>query len=395
MEAFTPNASLSKRPINYPMPQQQRKTRLCYIISDIGKALAFEWIAESLDKQKYELSFILLNPGPSVLEDFLRDQGIPVHRVVCRGKKDWPKAILSVNKLLRAIRPDIVHCHLLQANIIGLSAARMRRVRRRIYTRHHSSLHHVFHPKGVFWDKLANKLATGIVAISGVVREILLQWEGADPSKVQLIPHGFRLDSFYEVSDERIQAFRARIGLRPEQKIVGVISRFTEWKGIQYIIPAFIKYYRQHPEAVLVLLNAQGDYEAQLLEQLKVLPAEAYRLVKFENDVAAAYRSMDVFVHAPYDPHSEAFGQIYVEALAAGIPSIFTLSGIAQDFVVNEWNALTVDFKDSDAIFQALQRLANEPELRATLSRQGMQSVSERFTLQKMIEQLEKLYDAE
>lgn len=369
--------------------------RLTYIISDIGKALAFEWIAESLDKEKFQLSFILLNPGPSVLEDYLRDIGVPVYRVTCRGKKDWPKAFLKVNGLLRKIHPDIVHCHLLQANIIGLSAARMRRVRRRIYTRHHSSLHHVFHPKGVFWDKLANRLATRIVAISGMVRDILLQWEGADPAKVHLIPHGFKLDTFYNVSEERIHAFRNRIGLQPDQKIVGVISRFTEWKGVQYVIPAFAKYYQQHPEAVLVLLNAQGDFEAHLTEQLKALPAEAYRLVRFENDVAAAYRSMDVFVHVPYDEHSEAFGQTYVEALAAGIPSVFTRSGIAQDFVVHEENALVVPFKDSEAIFQALQRLANEPQLRARLTENGIQSVRERFTLKKMIEQLELMYDAE
>lgn len=371
-----------------------KKLQLVYIVSDIGKALAFEWIADSLDKEKYQLSFILLNPGPSVLEDFLKDRGIPVYRVTCRGKKDWPQALLKVNSLLGKIHPDIVHCHLLQANIIGLSAARMRRVRRRIYTRHHSSLHHVFHPKGVFWDKFANRLANRIVAISGMVRDILLQWEGADPSKVHLIPHGFQLDSFYEVNESRIDAFRERIGIRPEQKIVGVISRFTEWKGVQYIIPAFKKYYQQHPEAVLVLLNAQGDYEAQLSELLKELPAEAYRLVRFENDVAAAYRSMDVFVHVPYDEHSEAFGQTYVEALAAGIPSIFTLSGIAQDFIVEGQNALTVPFKDSDAIYQALLRLRNEAGLREKLSRQGMRSVSERFTLKKMIEQLELMYDA-
>jgi glycosyltransferase involved in cell wall biosynthesis len=365
-----------------------------YIISDIGKALAFEWIADSLDGRKYQLSFILLNPGPSPLEEFLKERNIPVHRVICRGKKDWPSALLQVSRLLKQIRPDVVHCHLLQANIIGLSAAKLRRVHRRIYTRHHSSLHHVFHPKGVFWDKLANKLATSIIAISGTVRDILLQWEGADPSKVKLIPHGFKLESFTEVSDERVLAFRDRIQLRPDQKIIGVISRFTEWKGIQYIIPAFEKYHQLHPEAVLVLMNAQGDYELQLKEQLRKLPTDSYKIVPFENDVAAAYRSMDVFVHVPYDAHSEAFGQTYVEALAAGVPSVFTLSGIAQDFIVDEYNALTVPFKDSEAIFRALQRFSDEPQLKEKLALQGIQSVSERFALKKMIEQLELMYDA-
>ncbi len=365
-----------------------------YIISDIGKALAFEWIAESIDTQKFRLSFILLNPGPSVLEDFLREKGIPVQTVICRSKKDWPKAFVQVSRLLKKWRPAVVHCHLLQANIIGLTAARLRGIKTRIYTRHHSSLHHIFHPKGVAWDKLANRLATRIVAISGIVRDILLKWEGADASKLVLIPHGFKLDVFAGVEQERIDAFRQRHTIRPEQKIVGVISRFTEWKGVQYIIPAFARYHELHPEAVLVMLNANGDYENELKALLKDLPTDAYRLISFENDVAAAYKSMEVFVHVPVDEHSEAFGQTYVEALAAGIPSIFTLSGISQDFIVNGENALVVPFRDSDAIFNALGRLSVDEPLRAKLKQAGWDSVRDRFALNKMIEQLEQIYDA-
>jgi glycosyltransferase involved in cell wall biosynthesis len=83
-----------------------------------------------------------------------------------------------------------------------------------------------------------------------------------------------------------------------------------------------------------------------------------------------------------------------VEALAAGIPSIFTLSGIAQDFIVDGENALAVPFKDSQSIFNALVMLSDNEALRAKLKGSGPDSVKERFALHKMIEQLEQLYDA-
>lgn len=366
-----------------------------YIISDIGKALAFEWIAEGVDTSCLRLSFILLNPGTSDLEEYLRRRNHDVTRVTCRGKKDWPAALVQVYRLLRRQRPDHIHCHLLQANIIGLAAARLAGVKSRIYTRHHSSLHHVYHRKGIFWDKVANRQATKIVAISGMVKQILIEWEKADPAKVVTIPHGFDLGVFESVPEQRIAAFRERHQIPKDKRIVGVISRFTEWKGVQYIIPAFAACYSELPDTILVLLNANGDYKEQLEQQLQGLPDEAYRMITFDNDVAAAYHSMDVFVHIPVDEHSEAFGQIYVEALAAGVPSVFSLSGIAPDFIRDGHNALTVPFRDSNATAAAISRLLRDPVLSNTLIRNGKEDVRQRFSIETMIRSLTALYEAE
>jgi hypothetical protein len=63
--------------------------KIVYIISDIDKSLAFEWLATGIDKEQFDLSFILLNPGASHLEEFLIQQNIPVRSLRCRGKKDW------------------------------------------------------------------------------------------------------------------------------------------------------------------------------------------------------------------------------------------------------------------------------------------------------------------
>lgn len=365
---------------------------ITYIISDINKSLAFEWIAEKLDREKFRLSFILLNHGPSELEEHLKKIGIEVYRVPCPGKKSWPASLGKVHSILKKIKTDVVHCHLFQANIIGLTAARLAGIKKRIYTRHHSSLHHVYFKKGVWWDKLSNRLATDIVAISGVVKKILIDWEGAPAKKLVLIPHGFLLEYFNEIPGERVDSFRLRYQLKASHFVVGVISRLTEWKGVQYIIPAFERFLQEQPRAVLLLLNAQGDFEPRIKELLNNIPAENYRLIVFENDIAAAYKAMNVFVHIPIDEHSEAFGQTYVEALAAGVPSIFTLSGIAADFIVDQENALVVPFKNSEAVLEGIKFFYQKPELAREMALQGKKDVSEKFGLNKMIRALEDLY---
>ena len=119
------------------MPQ-----RVVYILADIDKAVAFEWVADLLDRDRFELSFILLNPGPSVLEGELTRREIPWERVTYRGFRDLPGALLRTIRILRRIDPQTVHAHLLPANIVGLIAARVLRIGQRVYTRHHSTFHH-------------------------------------------------------------------------------------------------------------------------------------------------------------------------------------------------------------------------------------------------------------
>lgn len=366
--------------------------KITYIISDIDKALGFEWIAEALPAQRYEQSYILLNPGPTTMERFLLDRGFQVDRVECRGKSDWLKAIWKVSKLLRKHKPDIVHCQLIQANIVGLTAARIAGIKRRIYTRHHSDYHHRYFPKGVWLDRYSNALATDIVAPSQVVREILTEQEGVPAAKVCLIPHGFDMAYFSEISEERVVRLQDKYQTAGYTPVVGVISRFTSLKGIQFIIPAFKKILEHYPQALLMLFNAKGDDAAQIFSQLSSLPENSYRTVPFEEDLSAVYRLFDVFVQASTDRSIEAFGQTYVEALATRTPSVFTLAGIAGDFVKDNQNALVVPFNDSDAIYEALMKLLNDEQLRTRLKEEGYRTVSAVFGLENMIAKLDRLY---
>ncbi|GEO03212.1 hypothetical protein AAE02nite_08760 [Adhaeribacter aerolatus] len=365
-----------------------------YIISDIDKALAFEWVATYLDKQKFDLSFILISPKETVLEKYIHALGLNVYRVISNGKKDWPKAIFQVYGLLRKINPAVIHCHLIQANIIGLTAGKLAGVKKRIYTRHHSSFHHVYFPKGVLWDKLSNILATHIVAISGNVKDVLINWEKADENKVTVIPHGFLLNGFLEVPAEGVISLKKRHNLEDTDigKVIGVISRYTELKGIQYIIPAFKNILKLYPDSVLVLANATGDYKSAIQELLKEIPERNYREITFESDIMALYKLFDVFVHVPIDSHSEAFGQTYVEALAAGIPSVFTLSGIANEFIKDQENALVVDYQNAEAIYIAILQILENEDLRNKLIQNGRKEVFNRFGLERFIQSLEELY---
>lgn len=369
------------------------KIKIVYIISNINSALAFEWLATSLLAEKYQLTFILLNPVQSTLADFLREVGCDFVEFPYKGKADLPKVWWKVFKVLKRLRPEIVHTHLFDANLIGLSAALVNRVPYRIYTRHHSTLHHVYYPRAVYYDRFINKLSTRIIAISNNVYEVLHHQEQVPDEKIALVHHGFKLADFSEVEPKRTDAIRVKYQLDGSGPIIGVIARYTHWKGIQYIIPAFEKYLQRYPNAKLVLANAKGDYLEEIRSQLKQLPVASYVEIEFEADITALYQVFDMYIHVPIDEHSEAFGQTYVEALAARIPSIFTLSGVSREFIKDGYNAYVVPFKNSKEIYHGMVKLTDDGGFMNKVRRHGQEDVHKLFTFDNMIEGLIEVYE--
>lgn len=366
--------------------------RILYVISEIDKALEFEWVAEYLDRERFELHFALLNPGDSQLSKFVKAQGHACHTFSFHGKKDLLNCTWKVFNLIRKIKPAIVHTHLFEGSLAGIIAARLAGVKHRIYTRHHSNWHHKYHPHAVKYDRIINAWATDIVSISPTVSEILCNLEGVSSDKITLIPHGIEYKNFEKVTTAEIAELKLKYNPEKKGPVVGVISRYTEWKGVHFILPAFKKLLKKYPTAFLILANAKGDYEDEIKTQLQELPTTSYVEIVFEQNLYALYQLFDVFVHAPIDTQSEAFGQIYIESLAAGIPSIFTVSGIAPELVKHEGIAQVVPHQDSEAIYSALLTVLEKGDAFNLDTEAGKALVNEKFNLSTKIDKLEKLY---
>lgn len=367
-------------------------TNVTYILSDIDKAIAFEWIEQSLRGSSFKLSFILLNQKDSQLETYLKNHQVPVYRIHYRGKKDALKAIKGIRRIFKKEKTDVVHTHLFDASMFGLLAAKLSGIPKRVYTRHHGTLHHEFFPRAVYYDKLLHSFATDIIAISGIVKEVLVNREKVRPAKVHLVHHGFDLQGFSQIDAEKLLALKTKYHTKDKHPVIGVIARQTYWKGIQSVIPAFGKLLDKYPNAHLVLANAKGDYKAEIDQLLGKLPAESFTEIVFENDIYHLYQLFDLYVHTPVNPDLEAFGQTYVEALAAGIPSVFSLSGVAPEFIRHEHNALVVPFEDTEAIYQQMCRLLQDTNLADNIATQGKADVQKMFALENMIEALKNLY---
>jgi glycosyltransferase involved in cell wall biosynthesis len=366
--------------------------KICYIISDIDKAVYFEQTALALREQGCDLSFILVNCTNKTLHQFLEQHGFKVFTLEAGSLLRSRKTIMASKRILKENLIDLVHCHLAQANWVGLWAAKLAGIKMRLYTRH-SGEPLKLHWKERIIDKIQNRLATHIIAISGVI-EKLLEKQRVPAQKRILIHHGFNLKRFSEFQKKEVGRIKETYNPSEQQPVIGVIARWMNWKGIQYTIAAFQQLLKTHPDALLCLFGASdnADYSQEISRLVQKLPEQNVCVVPFENNVFDLYQLFDIYVHVPVNPDCEAFGQTYVEALAAGIPSVFTLSGIAREFITGKENALVVPFKNAEAIHQAILQLLNDPVLQEKLKRNGPESVRELFNFERYIAQLKMLY---
>lgn len=369
----------------------KKGSTICYVVSDLQHAPPFEWIAETLASSS-DFVLVALNPAPGVFEERLLSKGIPVVSMRFRTKWEMPAVLWKLYRYFRRTRPEVVHTHLFEGSLAGLLAAWLARVPKRIYTRHTSTYHHVYERGGVKYERLCNACATRIVSVSQATDYALINLEHVPHEKLVSIPHGFRFSHFDQPATERVESVRKRWQISRNSPRIGVVARHIDWKGVQYVIPAFKKFLAKYAGAQLVLVNAVGPMHEELMSQLKDVPSESIVVIPFEADMASLYRLLDLYVHVPVDPHCEAFGQTYVEALACGVPSVFTLSGVAAEFVKHEEHALVVPFRDSEAVFMALVRLWENPGLRTHLSATGSAFVRKEFDFSLMMGKLEKLY---
>jgi len=370
------------------------KVKLIYIVSNIDKANEFEWLIESLNHAKYELSFVSIHTHQeTALSVYCAQHKIPFYHIHYASKKNILRAIFQLYKLLRTIKPSIVHAHLFEGGLIGITAAWLAKIKHRIYTRHYSNYHHKYFPNGLKYDKWINSKSTHIVSISKLVSSILIEKEGIKPEKISLIHHGLKFDTFQHIDSTRIKEIKKRHHIPTDKTVIGIVSRYIELKGVQHIIPAFKKYNQENPNSHLVLANAKGDYADVVQQLLQTLPKDSYTEIEFENDNAALFKSFDVFIHTPIDNESEAFGQIYIEAFLAEVPCIFSLSGIANEIVEDEVNALVVPHQNSEAIYNSLIELIKDADLQQKLVQNGKQTANE-FTFERKLKALESLYSS-
>lgn len=324
----------------------------------------FTNLCDFVDRESIEFSFVTFGAEGEFTES-IRARDLFVRALDARERTRLPFAARSLWRIMKDQGSDIVHTHLFDPTVVGLSVARWQG-RKAMFTRHHSDAIHALASaakRSVYlaFDRRNNRLAHHIVAPSRMVRECLVDWEGVPSDKVSWIPYGQTRERFDAITAEVVDAKRAELGMNAQLSLV-CVSRLFHRKGHEVLFDALTPLIKQGLAAKLYLVGT-GEFRERLerlTERLEI--AANVEFLGWRSDVLEILGGADIVVHPSLE---DALSQSLIESLALSRPIVATdISGAADTLDGGKYGRL-VPPGDVDAFRRALcETIDDLPEAR-------------------------------
>jgi glycosyltransferase involved in cell wall biosynthesis len=179
-----------------------------------------------------------------------------------------PAFATALAREVRAFRPDIVHTHLVHADVHGqLAMAAGSAVR--VCSVHSTP---AFYRREPFrtGTRLAGRYAKAVIAISEHVRRFIDEVRLVPAERVRVVHYGIDVSGWrFEEPDRRLA--RERLGLVPDEVVVGIAARLIEGKGHSLLLEALGDARRESPELRL-LVAGRGPLRPSSSETPNVSP---------------------------------------------------------------------------------------------------------------------------
>lgn len=299
------------------------------------------------------------------------------------------KVIVSLVRLIRQEKFDIVVGHTPKGAMVAMIAAKLAGVKTRIYYRHGLIYTTATGLKRTIFktvERLTALLATNIINVSPSLCQLAVKDKLNSDAKQAVIGCGTcggidTIDTFNpaKVSVDTVSALRHTLGIPDGAFVVGFCGRLCHDKGIIELIDGFELFKQAHPEIDARLLLV-GPYDARdILPQYIKDEIESNPLIIAPGAVSHHYLPnyyslMDVFVFPSY---REGFGMTVIEASAMRLPILVSRSHGCVDSIREDVTGRYIDLTP-ESIATSLIEMLN-PELRQRLGDAGRDFVTVNF----------------
>ncbi|HZT90908.1 MAG TPA: glycosyltransferase [Gaiellaceae bacterium] len=384
------------------MPPRE-PTRILRIIARLnvgGPALHVSYLTRRLDEIGYETTLCAgrVGPGEGSMEYVADELGVAPVFVPELQREISPfidaAAVRRLVQLIRETRPHILHTHTAKAGAVGRMAALLAGPSKPpvvLHTFHGHVLRSYFgatqtHAFRALEAGLA-RVSDALIAVSPEVRDDLVGLGVAPADKIAVIRLGLDLGRRLEGS----LVARAELALPDDAFVVGWFGRMTEIKRVDLLLESFARLRRDVPEAVL-LLAGDGPLRERLETQARELGLDgSCRFLGFRQDVGPLYGAIDALA---LTSANEGTPVVAIEALAARVPVVATDVGGVRDVVAPGRSGFLVPSGDSRAITDRLAELARDRELRRRLGEAGRLHVLPRYSVDRLVADVDTLYGA-
>jgi glycosyltransferase involved in cell wall biosynthesis len=370
-----------------------------------GPARHVVWLTEALNDGEFRTTLVTgtVPPGEEDMSDFARAHGVTPVVIREMSREISPRDVVTIWKawrLLVRLRPDVVHTHTAKAGTVGRVAGMLykyatpsiligRPRRCRFIHTYHGHIFHSYYGRlktrlFLAIERMLSRLNTDrIVVISEQqLRELRDTFRVGPARKFVVIALGVHLDEVRGTEAEG-RALRERLGIGPEEIVVGIVGRLTPIKHHAMFLDVAA---RIGGRARMVIYGDGAERAA--LEQRAAELRLTNVVFAGTQPAPAIYASLDI---AALTSLNEGTPLTLIEAMANAKPVISTAVGGVVDLLGGGERGIGVASRDVEGFTAGLMRLIDDAGLRRDLGRRGEEYVLAHYTKQRLIEDIKRV----
>ncbi|WP_422006232.1 glycosyltransferase [Roseivirga pacifica] len=360
--------------------------KILHIIKSLGRGGAEMLLPETLalhDQEHFEFHYIYFLPWKDQMVSAIESQG---GKVSCFKATNNLKILAKRNEVIAYVKRhqiDLIHCHLPWAGFLGRLVFRKTRVPT-IYTEHNKQER--YHKVTKVLNKATFNWQSKAIAVSADVAGSIQQ-HIAPKVPVQTLLNGVNTDKF--IRNTADNAVRSQLGIPAEAVLVGAVAVFRFQKRLVEWLEVMAEVCETNPYFYGVVVGDGPLKEEIMAAHQRLGLKDRVFFVGLQEEVRPYFNAMDVFMMTS---EFEGLPIALLEAMSMQCAVFTTKAGGIKE-VVTPQTGMDVDVMDWLQLSQAL--LANAD--RGVLSKMGEEArkrVLEQFSLQKMVNELEREYRA-
>lgn len=303
-------------------------------------------------------------------------------------------SLIKLYRLIKKERYDIVHTHSSKAGILGRLAAKIAGTKIIIHTIHglpfykyQNRLLNLFY---ILLEKWAALFTDKIIVVADAMTEQSLAVNLAPPEKFITIHSGMEIEQFASLRLD-VKQLKIKLGIPPEAPVVGKIARLSPLKGHEYLVEAARQIVDKVPQTRFLIVG-DGILKATIIDSIEKAGLKdnfVFTGLVPPEKIPELIQAMDMLVHVSL---REGLARTLPQALASAKPVIsFDVDG-AREVVINDKTGYLIKAEDTAALAEKTIYLLSNPDKVAQMGLAGQQLVREAFTVEKMVGDIEKVY---
>ena len=317
----------------------------------------------------------------------LEEAGVTVAFFPMRKFFDY-SLIWRLRRYMREHQIDLVHTHLIHADLYGTLAAKAAGISTIISSRHNDDRfrrHRVL----IWLNRLLAHWQTKIIVISDWVGRFLQEVEGIPAEKIARIHYGLDPAPIEALADPAY--VRQQFNIPADAPVIGTIGRLTAQKGQIYLLQAASLLKKEFPNLRVIIIG-DGELRGELEARTKALDITTQVIFTGSRDHRETLRllsGMDMFV---FPSLWEGFGLVLLEAMALKKPIVASNVSAIPETVRHKETGLLVLPENSEQLADAITELLQNSFLSNEMGISGYRRLQQDFSVNAMLARTTSLY---